>query len=222
MLEFLASEMGFTIFAIEDDMPEAEQIDDYIQTGAGDPKALVLKLFPVWQTQEVLDLVLWMRRYNESGKGRLHFAGFDMQNEIGAQRIVADFVKKHVPDYVQSLAGAYDGAPGDIGRAEEVLQHLENNRERLLKSVDHRLIERAVENARVVVQNRTNRGPLRPSGDPLRAPQSGFFTESVSLDVSSISVKLPAPLHNQAGSRGPSIFVLRGHLSPFRCRKPST
>jgi erythromycin esterase len=154
MLEFLASEMGFTIFAIEDDMPEAEQIDDFIQTGTRDPKALVLKLFPVWQTQEVLDLVLWMRRFNESGKGRLHFAGFDMQNELGAQRIVADFVKKHVPDEVKNLAHAYDGAPGDIGRAEEVLQHLENNRERLLKSVDHGLIERAVENARVVVQNR--------------------------------------------------------------------
>ncbi|HYN07815.1 MAG TPA: hypothetical protein VES67_10525 [Vicinamibacterales bacterium] len=35
ILEFLATEMGFTIFSIEANMPEAYRLNDYVLTGAG-------------------------------------------------------------------------------------------------------------------------------------------------------------------------------------------
>src|SRR5262245_19667454 len=35
MLEFLASEMGFTIFSIEANMPEAYRLNDYVLKGEG-------------------------------------------------------------------------------------------------------------------------------------------------------------------------------------------
>ena len=35
MLEFLASEMGFTIFSIEANMPEAYRLNDYVLNGEG-------------------------------------------------------------------------------------------------------------------------------------------------------------------------------------------
>src|ERR1017187_8012638 len=38
MLEFLATEMGFTIFSIEANMPEAYKLNDYVLNGKGDPK----------------------------------------------------------------------------------------------------------------------------------------------------------------------------------------
>ncbi len=37
LMEFLAVEMGFTHFAIEANMPEAEKVNDYVLTGMGDP-----------------------------------------------------------------------------------------------------------------------------------------------------------------------------------------
>ncbi len=80
MLEFLATEMGFTIFSIEANMPEAYRLNDYVLTGVGDPAALLRGMyFWTWDTEEVLDMIRWMRRFNETGKGKLEFTGFDMQ-----------------------------------------------------------------------------------------------------------------------------------------------
>src|SRR5438045_4208147 len=65
MLEFLATEMGFTIFSIEANMPEAYRLNDYVLTGKGDPAELLRGMyFWTWNTEEVLDMIQWMRQYN--------------------------------------------------------------------------------------------------------------------------------------------------------------
>src|ERR1043165_3174981 len=80
ILEFLASEMGFTIFSIEANMPEAYRLNDYVLNGTGDPAKLLKGMyFWTWDTQEVLEMIHWMREFNKSGKGRVQFTGFDMQ-----------------------------------------------------------------------------------------------------------------------------------------------
>jgi erythromycin esterase len=82
MLEFLVSEMGFTIFGIEATMPEAFDINEYVLTGKGDPaKALAGLYFWTWDTEEVLEMIRWMRRYNEEPhhNRKVKFYGFDMQ-----------------------------------------------------------------------------------------------------------------------------------------------
>ena len=80
LTELLAREAGFTLFAIEDNQLEAERLNRYILHGEGDPDTLQADLFRVWQTEEVRDLVAWMRTYNASGTGRLEFVGYDMQD----------------------------------------------------------------------------------------------------------------------------------------------
>src|SRR6516165_9088410 len=80
MVEFLATQMGFTIFSIEANMPEAYKLNDFVLNGNGDPAKLIKGMyFWTWDTQEVLDMVLWMREFNKSGKGPVQFTGFDMQ-----------------------------------------------------------------------------------------------------------------------------------------------
>jgi len=104
MLEFLATEKGFTIFSIEANMPEAYRLNDYVLNGKGDPAALIKGMyFWTWSTEEVLDMVLWMREFNQSGKGRIEFTGFDMQTPEIAVGIVKDFVASVDPDYAASL-----------------------------------------------------------------------------------------------------------------------
>ena len=111
MLEFLATEMGFTIFSIEANMPEAYRLNDYVLTGKGDPKQLLKGMyFWTWDTEEVLDMILWMRKFNESGKGRVEFTGFDMQTPNVALEIVRDFAKKYDEDYASTLKAASDDA----------------------------------------------------------------------------------------------------------------
>jgi len=109
VLEFLASEMGFTIFSIEANMPEAYRLNDYVLNGNGDPAKLIKGMyFWTWDTQEVLDMVLWMREFNKSGKGRVQFTGFDMQTPNVAADIVRDFVDKNDPEYADALRKASD------------------------------------------------------------------------------------------------------------------
>ena len=92
--EYFASEMGFTMFAIEANMPEAYRINDYVLGGNGDPKELLKGMyFWTWNTQEVLDMIEWMRTFNQTGKGKIQFLGFDMQTPDVALKIVSDYVR---------------------------------------------------------------------------------------------------------------------------------
>jgi len=104
MLEFLATEMGFTIFSIEANMPEAYRLNDYVLNGTGDPAQLLRGMyFWTWDTEEVLEMIRWMRDFNKSGKGRVEFTGFDMQTPNVAAENVRAFVSRYDADYTGSL-----------------------------------------------------------------------------------------------------------------------
>lgn len=101
MLEFLVSEMGFTVFGIEATMPEAYAINDYVLTGKGDPaRALAALYFWTWNTEEVLDMIHWMRQYN-ADPGHLtkvKFYGFDIQSAPRAVKVTLAYLRKVDPE----------------------------------------------------------------------------------------------------------------------------
>ncbi|MGB6689492.1 MAG: erythromycin esterase family protein [Terracidiphilus sp.] len=104
IIEYLAAQKGFTIFSIEGNMPEAYRLNDYVLHGVGDPKQLLGGLyFWTWNTQEVLDMILWMREFNQSGKGRIEFTGFDMQFGTLSVEAVRHFVQQYDPAWLPTL-----------------------------------------------------------------------------------------------------------------------
>jgi erythromycin esterase len=104
LIEYLATEKGFDIFAIEAAMPEAYRLNDFVLHGKGDPKKLIAGMyFWTWNTAEVLDMVLWMRRFNESGKGKIQFTGFDMQSISAALENLRDFAGKNDKSLLPAL-----------------------------------------------------------------------------------------------------------------------
>ncbi len=97
MLEFLVSEMGFTVFGIEATMPEAFDVNEFVMTGKGDPaRALAGLYFWTWDTEEVLDMIRWMRNYNVNPhhEKKVKFYGFDAQVPTRAARVALDFVSR--------------------------------------------------------------------------------------------------------------------------------
>jgi erythromycin esterase len=101
MLEFLVSEMNFTVFGIEATMPEAFDINEYVLTGKGDPvKALAGLYFWTWDTEEVLEMIRWMRRYNEDSRHskKVKFYGFDMQFAPRAVKVALAYLRKVDPE----------------------------------------------------------------------------------------------------------------------------
>ncbi len=174
LTEFLAAEMGFTLFAIEANIPEADRVNAYVLTGAGDPKELLRGLyFWMWDTQEVLDLILWMRRFNASGRGRIQFLGLDMQLGELAMSNTRAFVAEYDPDYANALESAYRdldeywGAPDLVLAARalplrekatrargawRVVEHLEARCAAYREKADADRIDRAIQDARVAAQ----------------------------------------------------------------------
>ena len=118
MLEFLATEMGFTIFSIEANMPEAYRLNDYVLNGTGDPAELLRGMyFWTWNTEEVLEMIRWMRAFNASGRGRVQFTGFDMQTHTVALDIVQQFVRRYDSAYVATLRDASGRIPTSASAA---------------------------------------------------------------------------------------------------------
>ena len=100
MLEFLVNEMGFNIFAIEATMPESFDINEYVLTGRGDPaKALAGIYFWTWDTEEVLEMIEWMRRYNADAQHtrKVKFYGFDMQAAARATKVTLAYLRRVDP-----------------------------------------------------------------------------------------------------------------------------
>jgi erythromycin esterase-like protein len=116
LLEFLVKEMGFTIFSIEANLPEAFRVDDYVARGEGDPRALIRGMyFWTWSTEEVREMVEWMRRHNADPANRkrgyqVRFTGFDVQTPDVAAEIVRVFVEKNDPAYTPVVREASKAA----------------------------------------------------------------------------------------------------------------
>jgi erythromycin esterase-like protein len=107
MVEYLATRKDFTIFSIEASMPEAYRLNKYVLDGEGDPKQLLKGMyFWTWNTEEVLDMILWMREFNKSGKGRIEFTGFDMQTPTVPIETVRDFLLTRDAAYYRSVVEA--------------------------------------------------------------------------------------------------------------------
>ena len=106
MLEFLVAKMGFNIFAIEASEPDAIAIDEYVVNGTGDPATALRNLgFWTWNTEEVLGMIRWMRKWNEdpSHATKVRFYGFDMQSPSAAKKRLRKWLAANQPDAIPLL-----------------------------------------------------------------------------------------------------------------------
>ncbi|MBK8229577.1 MAG: erythromycin esterase family protein [Candidatus Eisenbacteria bacterium] len=92
---------GFNVFALEIGQVEARAINDYVLEGKGDARSTLGRAgMWVWETEEVLDLIEWMRAWNAepSHTPELRFVGFDMQSSIAAFEAVEQFLAQLAPE----------------------------------------------------------------------------------------------------------------------------
>lgn len=78
----LVKNNGCRTFIIEGDFGGALKVDQYINGGKGTAEEVVAEIgFAIYRTQEMADLVDWMRSYNETvpKEEALHFYGMDVQ-----------------------------------------------------------------------------------------------------------------------------------------------
>ena len=179
VLEYLVEEMGFNTFGIEATWAECERINDYVHGAPGDPRKLLsAQRFWTWNTQEVLDMIEWMRRHNQDpgGAPRVSFHGFDMQYSRVTMDDVEAYVGRVDPaalpavrahfacfrQYQDQENGGRILAYAEASDAQKqgcrqgvlaVHAHLEASRDRYVRASSAAEFERALRAARILVQN---------------------------------------------------------------------
>ena len=124
LIEYLVKEAGFTVFAMELSYAASLDINEYVLNGKGDrDKALAKQGTWAWDTQEVSELLEWLRQYNSSvpAEKKVRFVGIDIHNNNAAVQLVASYLTKVAPERLEVFNKATQSfLSDDTGR-----QHLE-------------------------------------------------------------------------------------------------
>lgn len=101
------------VFAIEGDFGGCAKVDEYIHGGFGTAEEVVAQIgFRIYKTQEMADLVQWMREYNQTATEgeELHFLGFDMQRYDNNKSFLMSYLENTAPH----LAKEYESKFSDL------------------------------------------------------------------------------------------------------------
>jgi len=143
LIEYLVKEKGFHIFALECPFGEAYDINRYVVDGIGDPKkALAGIYYWTWDTQELLELIEWMRTYNvnPANTKKVKFYGFDPQDPERAARVMLEYLAKVDPNLekiVRPELGILEvpfSIPENLGRRQYIPEEYDSSS---LKEVRH-------------------------------------------------------------------------------------
>jgi erythromycin esterase len=96
LLKHLVTHEGYTVFAMEQSMARCYLMNDYVLHGIGDPKKILKSDNPMYDSQEVVDLIEWMRAYNQTTDKKIMFAGFDIQDDIYDERTPSPDIIAHL------------------------------------------------------------------------------------------------------------------------------
>jgi len=175
VIDYLVRELGFDVLGWEAPFPLVEQIDTYVQGGAGDPRALLRQMYTLtyffWDAEEILDVIEWMREYNAHRGNRpaVSIVGFDVTQPDAASNAVVAYLQSVDPPaaviaeqrYACARASSLSITAECQTIAADILQQLETRRTELTALSSAHTFEEALHNARVVVQSRTIFGVVR-------------------------------------------------------------
>jgi erythromycin esterase len=143
LLEFLVTEMGFNAFAMEAGFAACQPINNYVLYGKGDlATVLTDQGFVVWDTEELTEMLKWLRQYNEGvpDEKKVRFYGLDLiWSELGADEVLA-YVEKGDPGKVaatdslfQALARGEDKEKA-LRQLQDLTNYLSENRGKFINN----------------------------------------------------------------------------------------
>ncbi|NOY06651.1 MAG: erythromycin esterase family protein [Chlorobi bacterium] len=96
LVRHLIEDLGFRALILEESFPHAEALDRYVASGEGDLREIMNRLagWYLWDTEEMLDLVRWIRQFNEGCEpGRkVRVFGMDITAPAPGVQSVLDFL----------------------------------------------------------------------------------------------------------------------------------
>ncbi|WP_306352363.1 erythromycin esterase family protein [Flavobacterium sp. '19STA2R22 D10 B1'] len=151
MLEYLVTNKGFSTFALEENIPVCDALNDIINNKDLSLKESLLSLpfYKCWKNQEVLDVFEWIRNYNVSHNNKVKFIGIDMEDSWIASSL------KSIKPYTlkdDSILKIYAKTESDINALK--LANKQQNKNDTNKFVDELLIN--LENlTKIITESKT-------------------------------------------------------------------
>jgi erythromycin esterase len=114
ILRYLAEEKGFTTFGRELSWSTGLRLNEYVLHGKGNPRAIMHNEFrgpyALFDNQEFLSLLKWMRAYNTTHARKVQFMGDDLlyPGDILFDKVLA-YVKRDRPKQLPTFAKLYKG-----------------------------------------------------------------------------------------------------------------
>ncbi|MCY9590594.1 erythromycin esterase family protein [Paenibacillus chitinolyticus] len=149
LVKYLVTELGFTNFGMEEDWGSGLKLNEYIQTGKGNPREFLNLLYP---TDEIVVMIDWMKEYNAdpSNKRKIQFIGLDIKSlDQGVYQQVTDYVKRHYPDMLAEVELNYKELRLSTGSLQDYMKLSPEVRERFKGNAEKvvRLLEEKTKQA---------------------------------------------------------------------------
>jgi erythromycin esterase len=105
VLEYLVRVHGFRVFAIEANQLAVERVNAFVRGASGTARDAMRVMFRVWNTEEMRDLIDWMRAHNAGHpQASVRFVGYDMQDHRTPSDTLRAFLDRTEP----ALLGRFD------------------------------------------------------------------------------------------------------------------
>lgn len=232
MIEYLVVEMGFTVVAIEASYPACLNINEYVLSGQGDrAAALASQGFWTWDTEEVSELIEWMRVYNQRvpKDKKVKFFGFDFQVQGQAKKVVLDFFDLVAPERVARTDSIFHQIPAklsskqaskSLGNDTSLLDELHSlvgylnlNRSRFITLTSQEEFEKVSQHARILAQFvdiKNTRAPYQGPQETTLGKRDAYMAENVQfiLNQEKPGTKMVIWAHNthiSTGQTGPGL-----------------
>jgi len=95
LVKYLIEELGFRTFALEASLPYSNQLNNYLKTGKGSLEQIMAEMpgWFLWDTQELKELLVWIKEFNEQTENKVSFYGFDIVAPNNGYEQIFDYLK---------------------------------------------------------------------------------------------------------------------------------
>lgn len=110
VLQYLVTELGFTVLAMESPSADTEALNDYVMDGTGDvATALTAQGYTAWDTEEVTAMMEWLRDHNThvAANRKVRVVGLDIVFHTKGRARVLEYLRRHAPARVSDTQAVF-------------------------------------------------------------------------------------------------------------------
>ena len=107
IIRHLVTKLGFNIILMEEGLPYAEKINQYVLEGTGDIEELMsgMGAWFLWDTEEVREMIQWLREYNREAPpdNKVRFGGIDITDPLPGLDLLSAYFERVDSEFAESL-----------------------------------------------------------------------------------------------------------------------